>query len=161
MIVVSDTGPLIALAKVDQLALLRETFGEVLIPPTVQRELFAKRGAESGRLDTALLSFLRVVPVNAVSPEVESATLRLDLGEQHAIALAYEHGALLVIDDRLGRAAARRLGLAISGVVGVLLQAKQMGLIPNVGAPLEEIRRRGYWLSDQVLSAATRLAGEG
>ena len=53
--------------------------------------------------------------------------MRLDLGEQHAIALAYEHGALLVVDDSLGRAAARRLNLAVTGVVGVVIRAKKEG----------------------------------
>lgn len=160
MIVASDAGPLIALAKIDQLGLLRELFGEVIIPRTVQRELFAKHGAESARLDEALLDFLKVVTVNTVASEVEAATSRLGLGEKHAIALAHEHGALLVIDDRMGRTVARRLGLAITGVVGVLIQAKQVGLVPDVGTLLRDMRRRGYWLSDEVLTAAAELAGE-
>jgi predicted nucleic acid-binding protein len=161
MIVVSDAGPLIALAKVDRLVLLRELFGEVLIPQTVQRELFAKHGAESARLDEALLDFLRVVTVSAVAGEVEAATSRLGLGEKHAIALAHERRALLVIDDRMGRAVARRLGLSITGIVGVLIQAKQVGLVPDVGTLLRDMCRRGYWLSDEVLAAAAELAGEG
>ena len=69
---VSDTGPLIALAKVDQLILLERLFGKVLIPPAVQRELLAKHGAESARLDDALLNFLDVVPLSMPSPEVRS-----------------------------------------------------------------------------------------
>jgi predicted nucleic acid-binding protein len=107
-----------------------------------------------------LLSFLDVVPLSVLPPEVEIATLRLALGEQQAIALAYEQGALLVIDDSLGRAAARRLHLAITGVVGVLIRAKQEGLVPNVCLLLEEMRQHNYWLSDELLTIATRLAGE-
>ena len=160
MIVVSDTGPLIALAKVDQLILLERLFGKVLIPSAVQRELLAKHGTESARLDDALLNFLDVVPLSVPSPEVEIATLRLDLGEQHAIALAYERDALLVIDDSLGRAAARRLSLAVTGVVGVLIRAKQEGLVPSVRSLLKEMRQHNYWLSDELLDIATRLAGE-
>jgi predicted nucleic acid-binding protein len=90
VIVVSDTGPLIALAKVDQLILLERLFGKVIVPPAVERELLTKHGTESARLDDALLSFLDVVPLSVPSPEVETATLRLDLGEQQAVALAYE-----------------------------------------------------------------------
>ena len=160
MTVVSDTGPLIALAKVDQLILLERLFGNVLIPSAVQRELLAKHGTESARLDDALLNFLDVVPLSVPSPEVEIATLRLDLGEQHAIALAYGRGALLVIDDSLGRAAARRLNLAVTGVVGVLIRAKQEGLVPSVRSLLEEMRQHSYWLSDELLDIAIRLAGE-
>lgn len=58
------------------------------------------------------------------------------------------------MDDRQGRIAARRPGLTVSGVVGVLIQAKEVGLIPSVRDVLEEIRRQGYWLSDAVLAAA-------
>jgi predicted nucleic acid-binding protein len=148
------------LAKVDQLIVLERLFGKVLIPSAVERELLAKHGAESARLDDALLSFLDVVPLSVLPPEVEIATLRLALGEQQAIALAYEQGALLVIDDSLGRAAARRLHLAITGVVGVLIRAKQEGLVPNVCLLLEEMRQHNYWLSDELLTIAARLAGE-
>lgn len=92
--------------------------------------------------------------------EVEEATSRLGQGERQAIALACEQDALLLMDDRQGRIAARRLGLTVSGVVGVLIQAKAAGLIPSVREVLEEIRLQGYWLSDAVLEAATRQAGE-
>jgi uncharacterized protein len=91
---------------------------------------------------------------------VEVATLRLDPGEQEAIALAHEMGLLLVMDDQLGRLAARRLNLLVTGVVGVLLRAREAKLIPLVRPVLEQMRARGYWLSDELLDVAARLAGE-
>jgi len=105
--VVSDTGPLIALAKVDQLALLEAMFHEVYIPPAVYRELLAKPGPESARLESALQGFLKLEPSPALSTAVEMATSRLHPGEREALALAYEQDTLLLIDDHLGRAAAR------------------------------------------------------
>jgi predicted nucleic acid-binding protein len=66
----------------------------------------------------------------------------------------------LVIDDSLGRTAARRLSLAVTGVVGVLIRARKEGLVPSVRPLLEEMRQHGYWLSDELLDIATRLAGE-
>lgn len=54
MPVVSDTGPLIALAKADNLSVLKRLFGQILIPPAVYRELMAKSGPEAERLDRAL-----------------------------------------------------------------------------------------------------------
>jgi hypothetical protein len=60
MSVVSNTGPLIALAKVDQLELLAKLFGHIYIPPVVHHELLAKTGVETVRLETALLSFIHV-----------------------------------------------------------------------------------------------------
>ena len=82
MTVVSDTGPLIALAKVDHLPLLKALFGHVLIPPVVQRELLAKHGAEASRLDDALADFVTVAAAPPLEPEVRRVTSRLDLGEQ-------------------------------------------------------------------------------
>ena len=64
------------------------------------------------------------------------------------------------MDDRLGRAAVRRLGLAVTGTAGVVVQAKQENLITSVRELLEQIRDRGYWLSDELIEAAAKLAGE-
>lgn len=160
MSIVTNTGPLIGLAKIEQLSLLERLFGLVHIPPAVHRELMAKSGPEAGRLDEALARFIQLAPAPQLPPEVKMATLRLDLGEQQAIALAYELKMLLIIDDRLGRAAARQLNLAVTGLVGVLIQGKEAGLIPMVGLMLEKIRRQGYWLSDELVDTAKKLAGE-
>jgi predicted nucleic acid-binding protein len=59
---VSDTGLLAALAKIDALALLKHLFGEVRIPQAVHREMLAKAGVEAERLDCALNDFIRVTP---------------------------------------------------------------------------------------------------
>jgi predicted nucleic acid-binding protein len=91
---------------------------------------------------------------------VKTVTLRLGPGEQQAIALAYELKTLLLIDDRLGRTAARRLGLPITGLAGVLIQAKEANLIPAVLPILDEVRWRGYWLCDELLEAVAKLTGE-
>lgn len=159
-VVVSDTGPLIALAKVDQLRLLEALFDKVLIPPAIYRELLAKSGTEADCLDRALQDFLELAPAPQILPEVQIATLNLDRGEREAIALAYIHKTLLIVDERLGRVAARKLGLTVTGVVGILIQAKVAGLLSEVTAVLEDMRQHGYWLSDDVLEAAARLSGE-
>jgi predicted nucleic acid-binding protein len=160
MTVVCDTGPLIALAKVDQLQLLEQLFGEVDIPQAVHRELLAKSGPETARLDKALASFVQVKRLPDFPVAVKSATLRLAPGEQQAIALAYELRALLVMDERLERAAGRRLGLSVTGSAGVLITAKERGLVSAVRPLLDGIRQRGYWLSDELVDAAARLAHE-
>ena len=67
---------------------------------------------------------------------------------------------LLLMDDRAGRTVAHRLGIPTMGLVGLLLSAKERGLLRNVGAAIEELRAAGYWLSDEVLEAARQLAGE-
>jgi uncharacterized protein len=162
MSVVSNTGPLIALAKIDDLALLQQLFGEVFIPSVVYRELLGKAGAEVNRLDQALATFVHVhaTPIVEGEPKVATAIQTLDAGERDAVALAYQMGIPLVIDDRLGRQAARRLNLPVTGVVGVLIHARKLDLIASVRDELESVRRQGYWLSDELIEAAAKLAGE-
>jgi len=160
MSVVSNTGPLIALAKVDQLALLQALFDQVKIGPVVQRELLAKAGEEAEHLDAALSTFVAVVDPFTVPPDVRLAASTLDAGEREAVALARLEGLPLVIDDRLGRQVARRLGIRVTGTGGVLVAAKQKGLVSAVRPLVDQIRRNGYWLSDEVVGLVSRLAGE-
>jgi uncharacterized protein len=158
--VVSDTGPIVAMAKADQLPLLRTLYVQVLIPPAVWRELLAKSGPEAQRIDDGLSEFLCITPVSQPPEEVDRLTSGLGVGEQQAICLALSTRALLVMDDRAGRKAARQLGISTTGVVGVLLKAKQDGHLPMVRPVLEIIRHHGYWLSDEVVETAMRMAGE-
>ena len=65
---------------------------------------------------------------------------------------------LLLIDDRAGRQAADNLKISKIGLVGILLLTKKRGLIDNVGSLLEELRAAGYWLSDQVIAVARKIA---
>ncbi len=160
MTVVTNTGPLIMLAKIEQLGLLQQMFTTISIPPAVHRELMAKGGAEARRLDAALTQFIEVTARPLFSPTVQVATAQLDAGEQEAIALAYAENTVLVIDERLGRQAARQLGLSITGSAGVLIEGKQRGYVSAVTPLLEAARQQGYWLSDELIATAARLAGE-
>lgn len=160
MTIVTNTGPLIILAKIDRLELLQRLFASVAIPPAVHRELMAKSGIEVRRLDAALKQYIEVVAEPDLIPAVKIVTDHLDAGEQQAIALAYARNSMLVIDERLGRQAARQLGLTVTGSAGVLIDAKQRGYIPAVRPLLEAARRQGYWLSDELITIATKLAGE-
>lgn len=159
---VVNTGPIIALAKIGKLVLLKELAPEVFIPPTVYRELLAKFGAESEQIEQALTDFIRVTEVREIDRAVEIAIAGLDEGEKLAIALAatFTEDIVLVLDDRAGRRVAQQLGLTTTGSIGVLLRLKEKGAIENVGVLLTDMRERGYWLSDQVIEVAKRLAGE-
>ena len=64
------------------------------------------------------------------------------------------------MDDYAGRRAARRLQINVAGLVGLLLLAKEKGLMENVGSLIEELRKAGYWLSDEIAEVARKLAGE-
>ena len=69
-------------------------------------------------------------------------------------------GALLIIDERLGRREAQRLGIALTCTDGVLCAAKARGLIDVVVPILERMRIAGYFLAPSVVEATMRQAGE-
>jgi len=160
MTIVTNTGPLIILAKLDQLGLLRQMFTTIVIPPAVHRELLAKSGIEAHRLDAALAQFIAIAAEPELPPTVQVVTGHLDAGERQAIALAHARNIILVIDERLGRQAARQLGLTVTGSVGVLIEGKQRGYVPAVVPLLRDARRQGYWLSDELITTAAKMVGE-
>lgn len=158
--IVSDTGPIVALAKVDHLNLLHTLFGTLLVTEQVRNELLAKRSTESTRIEKALTQFIEVKTlVRPLSASV-AATQHLDQREASVIQLAYSEKLSLLIDEKLGRTAATQILVPIVGTMGVLIQAKRKGLISSVMPVLYEVRRKGYWLSDQMLSMAAKLANE-
>jgi predicted nucleic acid-binding protein len=160
--IVSNTGPIIGLAKIGKIGLLKSLAREVIIPPFVQKELFGKIGSETVHIETALDTFMRVMPVNVSMPSTERTLAELDEGEREAVALAFALGkdVLLLMDDYAGRQAAKSLQIHITGLVGLLVLAKQRGLVEKVGSLLEELRNAGYWLSDEIVEIARKLAGE-
>jgi predicted nucleic acid-binding protein len=93
---------------------------------------------------------------------IDEPLINLGEGEKLSIFLAstLKKEVLLLIDDRAGRQAADNLKISKIGLVGILLLAKKRGLIDNVGSLLEELRAAGYWLSDQVIAVARKIAEE-
>ena len=85
----------------------------------------------------------------------------LDLGESEAIALAIEQNAkYLIIDEYLGREIARKLNLKVIGVVGVLLSAKEKGLLTEVKSHIDKLQQIGFWLNRNLLKLILTKAGE-
>ena len=162
MIVVVDTGPLIALAKIDRIELLQDIGSTIVIPPAVERELLSQPSFETQVIEEALSRFIEVRSVAPFSAGTKEAVRRLDVGERQAIGYAAEldENTLLVIDDRVGRRVARHLGCSITGVVGILLRVKEQGAVEAVTPLLVELREAGYWLSDAIIRHARVLADE-
>lgn len=158
-VVVSNTTLIIALALVGRLELLRQLYGEVFIPPSVETEIQAGGIEAAGAPELASAAWVRVVSLKDPRRAVYLADL--DRGEAEAIALAEELKArVLIMDERLGRRHARRLGLPLTGTLGVLIKAKQQGLIGAVKPLIEELAQAGIRLGDDVIQEALQLAGE-
>lgn len=157
MIVVSDTSPLTYLYQIQRFALLGTLYGEVVVPPAVERELKAGADLHEG-LDWALL---RVVEPKS-SDMVVLLSASLDLGESEAIVLASEIKAdLLLIDEADGREVARKLGIRLTGLLGVLLDAKRRGIVPSMTVELERLETATtFRIRPEVRQQVLRLAGE-
>lgn len=159
MIVVSDTSPITNLAAIGQLDLLRQLYHRVLIPEAVFSELTAQGGNHPG----AIVQHLPWIKPQAVANQTMLKALRLELdeGEAEAITLAYEAVAdVLLMDERLGRAAAAQFGLKVVGLLGVLIEAKQRGLIPEVKPLMDALMNLGFHLKQDLYQRVLQTAGE-
>ncbi|MBU1656511.1 MAG: DUF3368 domain-containing protein [Gammaproteobacteria bacterium] len=158
--IVADAGPLIALAKLHLLNLPACLYGEAIVPETVfgECQVQARRtDAEliAGAVEGGILTLRsdRPWPNDHVQPSI-------DKGELAALALAQHLHAPLLIDDRRGRRAAHGLGVAVTGVCGVLLVAKREGIVGELAPLLKALERRGYYIADTLRASVLNAAGE-
>lgn len=161
MIVVSDTSPLIALATIGKLDLLKQLYGEVLVPRAVHDEAASVRPEAPGAMEVRSASWIHVRAVND-QLLVAALSLHLDVGEAEAIALAVESDAdLLLMDERRGRLAAMRLGRRVVGVLGALVEAKQRNLITHVRPLLDTLATdAGFRISPELHARVLEAASE-
>jgi hypothetical protein len=162
--VIADSSAFIHLGAIGRMPLLRELFGQILVPPAVWQEVVE---AGQGRAGEAELRqavqegwvSIETPPPSAVLP---AGSPPLHPGEIEAIRLALSKpGSLLVVDELIGRAVATGLGLEVIGIVGLLVLARQRNLIANLEAELHRLRGPGrFRISHQLFQHALRLAGE-
>ena len=158
--VVCNSSPLIHLAKVGKLELLKDYFTEISIPEAVYRECVVdgKDREDAKRIESA--SWIRVVDIKNIDLKKALNTV-LDEGESEAIVLALQESAdLILLDDYEARELARTYGLKITGTIGLLIKAKYEGDISSIGEMLEKLRRTGFWLSDDLYTKILRDEGE-
>lgn len=157
--VVANSTPIIALAKIGRLDLLRQLYGEVAIPRAVYDEVTAKEDAAAQAVDSSV-EWLLVED----APEPDAASLlraRLHAGEVETIMLARRDGAaLVVIDDNAAKRTARYLGLPVTGTLGVIVAAKRAGLLDSARDAVADLREIGFYVSDVVVDMALAAAGE-
>ena len=85
----------------------------------------------------------------------------LDDGEAETIILAQEQAAdIAIIDEKLGRRYATQLNIPVTGTIGILLKAKEHGIIPVVAPLLQELRNKSSWIDDPLFQKALSIAGE-
>ena len=156
--VVSNTTPIISLLKIGKLHLFKELYGEIFIPKEVFNEIEAGKNKEF-HTDLSKVDWIKIEEIS--DEKSLSYFLDLDKGEAEAIILANEKNAdLIILDESLGRFHAKHAGLKVTGTIGLLLKAKQLGLIPELKPLLFELRTKNVWLSDGFIQNALKLASE-
>ena len=161
MIVVSNASPVINLAAIDRLDLLRSLFGEIVIPRAVFDEVAVAGEGDPGSIEVRTFEWIRTAEV-ANRTLVMSLSLEMDDGEAEAVALACEMRAdLVLLDEKIAREAAFRIGLKCAGVIGMLVEAKRRALIPSVKPLLDElVVKAGFRVSPSLYERVLQTAGE-
>jgi predicted nucleic acid-binding protein len=164
MLVVSNTSPVLNLAIIGQLALLRAQFGQIWIPPPVLKELRSEEDlpGSSAVREAREAGWLRV---EEVKDRLLVQVLRRDLdeGEAETIALALQVKAeWTLLDQREGRRIAKSLGLKVTGVLGILLRARREGKLPSLQMAMEQLREKaGFRIGAELFADLLRESGEG
>ncbi len=147
--IIADTSVLIALGNIRRLELLHKVYGSILITPQVQLE-FGEQ----------LPDWISVEEVRD-SQKIVILNLELDLGEASAISLATETpNSLLVIDERKGRIIAKRMGIAVTGILGILINGKKKGIISEIKPIIENLERVGFRISTKLKIQVLAAVGE-
>lgn len=160
-LLVVDSGPLIALARLDHLDLPARYFESVLVTATVWEEISRKPSDdEASRLASAVAAkLIRVVADPETIPE---SLLRrtIDAGERGAITLGLELNACLLIDDTRARRVAIELGRPVVGTLGLLLRAREEGVIRALRPLIDRLQVTGYYMSIDLVADVLASLGE-
>ena len=164
MIIVSDTSPITNLAAIGQLELLRQLYSSVSIPKAVYNEMVGVDKVVPGAVEVQTLSWIQIQAVinSQLVTQLQEKHGNIDLGEAEAIILSIELKAdLLLMDERRGRAVASSYGLNVTGLLGVLLQAKKQGLIPAIKPLIDRlIAQADFRVTPQLYAIVLQSADE-
>lgn len=148
-VIISDTSCLIVLAKIGELDVLRRLYGSVLTTPVV--------AAEFGQ---PLPEWIRLESARNIAQE-QQLMAQLDAGESSAIALGLEKpGSIVILDDYKARKVADRLGVPLTGTLGVLIRATKGGVVPALHPLLDRLRETDFRFSQELEAQALRAVGE-
>jgi predicted nucleic acid-binding protein len=104
--------------------------------------------------------------IQIATPVKVSASLvgnrKLHAGEIDALSLAIEKNAdVILMDEQAGRITAGGLGLRCIGILGILIQAKSAGLLPEVSPLLDELESQaGFWIAPTLRRRVLALVSE-
>ena len=160
MIVVCDSSILISLARINQLHLLYEVFGGVLISQGIYDEVVVRGAGRAGSEEVANADFIHVEQLQN-SEDADEYVVPLSRVDAELIVLAKEQNASLLLsrDNRLRRRAYRER-LNVASLMDFFILAKRNGVIPSVKHLLDEMRNKGILIREGIYQETLRRAGE-
>jgi len=163
-LVISDSSTLIHLAAIGRLALLREFYEKITVPPAVWREVVEEGRGTAGAVEVEAARQAGWIEIASPGDNPLLRLLKRDLneGEAEVIALAVGQQAdLVLLDESEARRIADLYALLKTGVVGILMRAKQKGKVHSLQAELDKLRHQaGFWIEDGLCHQALRAVGE-
>ncbi len=138
--IIVDTSSLIALEKIELLEVLCKIYAEIILPKAVINEF-----------GTPYIDCYIVKEVKNPLVRLLISELNLGKGESEVIALASETGIKTIIDDLKARQVAEKLGIKVTGTIGILIKAEKARLINNAYEKAKELREKGFYVSDELL----------
>lgn len=148
-VIISDTSCLILLSKIEELHLLERLYSEVMVSEEIAEEF-----------GEPLPAFIKIQSVKDKQKQI-LLEMQIDKGESSGIALAMEiEHSVLIIDDYKARKIAERLNIAFTGTLGVIISAKQKGIIATIKPLLEKMKQTNFRISEALEREAIKLANE-
>ena len=147
--VIADATCIIALHRIGRIDILKILYSEVAIPPAIEREIHD-------------ISKDWIITQEVRKSEVaRSLRIYLDEGESEAIAMALDkRDPLFISDDKKARKAARQFGIAVTGTIGVLVRAAREGKTTDLKMILDDLRRTGFHMTEELRKKALEMAGK-
>jgi len=155
MILIADSSALVALSVVDKLDVLEQLFGEVYVPRAVYEELSKENKAESYKLKNYCKN--KVLDIQSKT----NFNISLGQGESEAIVLYREQNAdFLLCDDKKAKKFAQNFGLNVIGSLGILLKAKEAGVISEISPLVELLKNSRIFIDNRTFELVLKMAGE-
>ena len=155
--VIVNSTPVIGLANIGKLDILRQMYGAITIPqavfdeiksPSVQRQVNANR------------DWIRVEQISDTSQK-QMYRAKIHAGEVEVMIKKKKKKAdLVILDDNAAKKTAKFLGLRVIGTLGILVLAKKRGYIKEVSPVLDALKRDGFFVSDDLCDLVLRQADE-
>jgi uncharacterized protein len=161
VIVVSDSSPLIALARIGRLNLLASFYERILIPAEVQYEVTVAGRGLPGAEEVRSAQWIEVAAQKTSShPSLVQACQHLGAGERGCILLAKNLEAdLVLLDDAKARRVARDAGLLVAGCLGILEAGARRGLVPDLRQAYIDLLRHGIRFDIKLLQGSLARLG--